>query len=38
MIHKMEELVDAFASKLQAQGVAIRCDDNASRLGSLEIR
>jgi hypothetical protein len=33
---KTEVLVDAFTSKLKAQGVAIRHEDNASRLRDLE--
>ena len=36
MSGKTEVMVDAFASKLKAQGVAIQREDNASRLHSLE--
>jgi hypothetical protein len=38
MNHKLEELVDAFVSRLQAQGVTIRRDDNTSRLQDLEAK
>jgi hypothetical protein len=38
MTDKTDTLVDAFASKLKAQGLAIRREDNASRLGDLETR
>lgn len=36
MSDKTEVLVDAFTSKLKAQGMAIRREDNASRLQDLE--
>ncbi len=35
MSGKTEVMVDAFASKLKAQGVAIQREDNASRLHNL---
>jgi hypothetical protein len=38
MSHKTDELVDAFASKLQARGVIIRRDDNTLRLQDLEAK
>jgi hypothetical protein len=38
MSHKIEELVDAFVSRLQAQGVAIRRDDNTLGLRDLEAK
>ena len=38
MSHEIEELVDAFVSRLQAQGVTIRRDDNALRLRDLEAK
>jgi len=38
MSHKTDELVDAFASKLKAQGVIIRRDDNTLRLQDLEAK
>jgi hypothetical protein len=36
MSDQTEMLVDAFTLKLKARGVAIRCEDNASRLQALE--
>lgn len=38
MSHKTDELVDAYASKLQARGVIIRRDDNTLRLQDLEAK
>jgi hypothetical protein len=38
MSDRTEELVDALASKLVAQGVAIRREDNATQLQDLEAR
>lgn len=38
MSHKLEELVDAFVSRLEEQGVAIRPDDNTVRLRDLEAK
>jgi hypothetical protein len=38
MSHKPDELVDAFLSRLQAQGVTIRRDDNTARLRDLEAK
>lgn len=36
MTHKVEELVDAFASRMEARDVAIRREDNTLRLQELE--
>jgi hypothetical protein len=38
MTHKLDELVDAFVSRLDARGVTIRPDDNTLRLQDLEAR
>jgi hypothetical protein len=38
MSQKLEELVDAFVSRLEAQGVTIRPDDNTLRLRDLEAK
>jgi hypothetical protein len=38
MSNKLNELVDAFVSRLQARGVTIRPDDNTFRLRDLEAR
>jgi hypothetical protein len=38
MSHTLEELVDACVSRLEAQGVTIRRDDNTLRLRDLEAK
>jgi hypothetical protein len=38
MGHEIEELVDAFVSRLEAQGATIRRDDNTARLRDFEAR
>jgi hypothetical protein len=38
MSHKLEELVDAFVSRLETQGVTIRPDDNTLRVRDLEAK
>jgi hypothetical protein len=38
MSHKLEELVDAFVSRLEAHGATIRPDDNTLRLRDLEAK